>query len=148
VAQSYTNTGCVTYQDISNNVQKVCNASLDANGLQLSRQPLFQLRATPSYKVPTPWGFVKGWITLQYVGQHYGDMYEQQDLGSYYDFSAGITGAVHNWEWSILGTNIFDQIGLTEGNSRDSASSITFNNVILARSILGREITVQLKRRF
>jgi hypothetical protein len=148
VVQYYTNTGCVTYQDINNNVQQVCNASLNANGLQLSRQPLFQLRATPSYKVPTRWGFVKGWITLHYVGQHYGDMYEQQDLGSYYDFSAGLTGTVHDWEWSILGTNIFNQIGLTEGNSRDAASSITFNDVILARSILGREITLQLKRRF
>jgi hypothetical protein len=148
VDQYYTNTGCVTYQDINNNVQKVCNASLNANGLQLSRQPVFQIRATPSYDVPTNWGFVKGWITFEYIGQHYGDMYEQQDLSSYYDFSAGVTGEFHNWDWTVRGTNIFNQIGLTEGNSRDSASSITTADIILARSILGREITVQLKRKF
>jgi hypothetical protein len=148
VVQYYTNTGCVTYQDINNNVQTVCNASINANGDQLARQPVFQIRATPSYRVPTNWGFVKGWATFEYVGQHYGDMYEQQDLSTYYDFSAGITGAVHNWEWTIRGTNIFNQIGLTEGNSRDSAASITTNSIILARSILGREVTFQIKRKF
>lgn len=147
--QHYGNTGCVTYQDISNNVQTVCNASLVANGLALARQPSFQIRATPSYKLPTDWGYVKAWLTFEYVGQHYGDMYQAQDLGSYYDFSAGLSGTIdENWEWTIRGTNIFNQIGLTEGNARDSASSITGDNVILARSILGREINVQVKYKF
>jgi hypothetical protein len=38
-----------------------------------------------------------------------------------------------------------NQIGPTEGNARDIGSSITAINVILARSIAGREVNAQLK---
>lgn len=147
--QHYAHSGCVTVTTINNTTQSVCNASLVADGDALTRQPDVQLRLTPSYTLPTDWGFVKAWFTLEFIGQHYGDMYQQQNLGQFTDFSAGVMGNVgQNWEWSVRGSNIFNQIGITEGNSRDLGGSITSNNVILGRSIMGREINVQLKYKF
>jgi outer membrane receptor protein involved in Fe transport len=138
---------CVTFNGIVN--QTVCNPSYGLDGNLLARQPTFQTRVTPSYNVPTDWGFVKAWVTYEYIGQHYGDQHEQQDLGTYYDLSFGVTGGVGQyWEWSVLGTNATNQIGLTEGNARILTGSATSGGTILARSIEGREVSLQLKCKF
>ncbi len=141
--------GCETATDINNVTTTVCNPALNADGMLLARQPIFQTRVTPAYALPTSWGSVKAWATVEYVGEHYGDMYEQQYLGNYTDWSFGLMGDVgKNWVWSVRGTNVGNQIGLTEGNARDKGASITAANVILARSIAGREINAQLKYKF
>jgi outer membrane receptor protein involved in Fe transport len=118
------------------------------NGMQLQRQPKFQFRLTPAYDVPAAWGDVKFWVTYEYVGNRYGDLIEQQPLGHYYDLSFGINANVgSHWQYSLQGTNMTNQIGITEGNSRlfGFASS---GGVILARSIEGREVNLQAKYRF
>ncbi len=141
--------GCVVATGLDNVPETVCNSSLDANGKDLARQPLFQTRVTPAYSVPTAWGSLRFWTTIEYIGRHFGDMYEQQYLGSYYDLSFGVTGEVgRHWQWTVRGTNMTNQIGLTEGNARDIGSSITANDVILARSMQGREVNAQLKYGF
>jgi hypothetical protein len=87
-------------------------------------------------------------VTYEYVGNRYGDLIEQQPLGHYYDLSFGINANVgSHWQYSLQGTNMTNQIGITEGNSRlfGFASS---GGVILARSIEGREVNLQAKYRF
>jgi outer membrane receptor protein involved in Fe transport len=135
--------GCVTYQ-----TQAGANACASINGMQLQRQPKFQFRLTPSYEVPTSWGSVKAWITYEYVGDRYGDLIQQQPLGNYYDLSFGVRADVGpHWVLSVQGTNLTNQIGITEGNGRlfGFASS---GGVILARSIEGREVNGQIKYNF
>jgi hypothetical protein len=141
--------GCVIATNINNVSQTICNSSLDYDGYLLARQPTFQTRVTPAYTLPTNWGFVKAWTTYEYIGDHYSDQQQQQYLGTYYDLSFGITGDVGNHiEWTVRGTNLTNQIGLTEGNARVLIGSATTNNVILARSIEGRELNVQFKYKF
>jgi len=134
---------CVQYvaQDGSNQCTSI-------NGMQLQRQPKFQGRLTPAYDLPTSWGDLKLWLTYEYVGNRYGDLIEQQPLGNYYDLSFGVSANVgENWALSLQGTNMTNQIGITEGNSRlfGFASS---GGVILARSIEGREVNFQVKYKF
>jgi outer membrane receptor protein involved in Fe transport len=118
------------------------------NNMQLQRQPKFQGRLTPAYDVPTSWGDMRFWVTYEYVGNRFGDLIEQQPLGNYYDISFGATADFQqNWEVSLQGTNMTNQIGITEGNARLFGFAGT-NGVILARSIEGREVNFQVKYKF
>jgi len=136
-------TGCQIYTAQDGSTQ--CTA---IDGMQLQRQPKFQGRLTPAYDYPTSWGDIKFWLTYEYVGERYGDLIEQQPLGQYNDLGFGVVANIEqNWELSLQGTNITNNIGITEGNARlfGSASS---NGVILARSIEGREVNFQVKYNF
>jgi hypothetical protein len=101
--------GCVVATGLDNVPETVCNSSLDADGKDLARQPLFQTRITPAYSVPSAWENLRFWTTVEYIGRHFGEMYEKQYLGSYYDLSFGVTGVVgRHWEWTVRG-NQHDQ---------------------------------------
>ena len=134
---------CVAYvaQDGSNQCTSI-------NGMQLQRQPKYQAHLTPAYDLPTSWGDLKFWVTYEYVGNRYGDLIEQQPLGNYYDLSFGVNADIgQNWALSLQGTNLTNQIGVTEGNSRLFGFA-SGNGVILARSIEGREVNFQVKYNF
>jgi hypothetical protein len=118
------------------------------NGMQLQRQPKFQARVTPAYEVPTDWGNMKFWLTYEYIGNRYGDLIQQQPLGNYYDVAIGAMANIgQNWQLRLQGTNITNQIGITEGNSRLFGFA-SGNGVILSRSIQGREVNFQVKYLF
>jgi len=69
-------------------------------------------------------------------------------LGTYYDLGAGIVAEVGDkWEFRVMGSNLTNQIGLTEGNARVGGNAVQ-NNVGFGRSILGSEVNVQLKYKF
>ena len=136
--------GCAPYTDINGNPQ--C-AIID--GAPLQRQPKFQIRFTPSYTLEPTWGAITGWVTYEHVGQRFEDITGLQPLGSYYMLSAGIlTNVGSNWEFRLQGTNLTNQIGLTEGNARFAGVSAGINGVILARPIEGREVNIGAKYKF
>jgi outer membrane cobalamin receptor len=113
---------------------------VSVDGQPLQRQPRWQVRATPSYTVPWSGGDVTGWLTYEYVGQRYEDQFGLQPLGTYYMLDAGITVDVsNNWQLRVAGTNLTNQIGLTEGNARTAGKAAGIGNVIMARPIEGRE---------
>lgn len=139
----YRYVGCLAYT-----TQSGAAACTSINGMQLQRQPKFQFRLTPSYELPTSWGSVKAWITYEYIGDRYGDLIQQQPLGSYYDLSFGVQANYgQHWVFSVQGTNLTNQIGITEGNARLFGFAST-GGVILARSIEGREVNGQIKYNF
>ncbi len=136
--------GCAPYIDINGNNQ--C-AVIDGEPLQ--RQPKFQIRVTPAYTIEPTWGTATGWVTYEHVGQRYEDITGLQPLGAYYMLSAGLLFDVgRNWELRIQGTNLTDQIGLTEGNARKTGQAAGVQNVILARPIEGREGNIGFKYKF
>jgi outer membrane receptor protein involved in Fe transport len=138
--------GCIFY---TGGVTPVtfCVPSQNINGHWLARQPVFQTRVTPAYKTTTPWGPVKAWANFEYVGDRYGDMLGAQFLAPYYDLSAGVTGTIgEHWEWTLQGTNLTNQIGITEFNPRVAfGSGAPAPGPQLARSIEGREVNLQIK---
>ena len=116
--------------------------------MQLQRQPQFHGILTPSYDFPTGFGNMKLWLTYEYVGNRYGDLIEQQPLGQYHTLAFGATANIgENWQVNLQGTNLTNEIGITEGNSRLFGFAST-NGVILARSIEGREVNLQVKYNF
>jgi hypothetical protein len=134
---------CVPY--VAQNGSNQCT-SID--GMVLDRQPRLQFRVTPAYTVPISSDSLKFWATYEYMGNRYSDQLEQQPLGSYYDLAIGaIANLGEHWMLTLRGTNMTNQIGITEGNARLFGFA-SGGGVILARSIEGREVNFQVKYQF
>jgi outer membrane receptor protein involved in Fe transport len=135
--------GCYFYQDITLVTQ--CGT---INGKQLARLPDFQIRVTPSDTQTFSWGSVTEYVTYEHVGKHYQDNTGLNPLPAYYDLGAGIVAEFgDNWEIRAMGSNLSNQVGLTEGNARFGGNTAQ-NGVNFGRSILGREGSIELKYKF
>ena len=121
------------------------------DGFVLDRQPRLQFRLTPAYELPMDFGSLRFFMTYTHVGLRYGDPTNQQVLPSFYTLDAGIVSEIgDHFEARLQGSNLTDQLGLTEGNARiavGSGSGIA-NNFEMARPIFGREINIQLRYKF
>ncbi|HEY2783017.1 MAG TPA: TonB-dependent receptor [Steroidobacteraceae bacterium] len=136
--------GCAPYTDINGNPQ--CSP---ITGEPLQRQPKLRLLFTPSYTAVSAWGDMTPYVTYEHVGQRYEDQSGLQPLGAYYTLGAGVvTNWGKNWQFRVQGTNLTDQIGLTEGNARKFGAAAGVGGVLLARSIEGREVQIEAKYKF
>jgi outer membrane cobalamin receptor len=116
------------------------------NGEQLQRQPKFRYALTPSYRVPFGWGDVTAYVTYSHIGPHTQDQSGQQQLGTYSTVDFAIVANIQDsWQLRLQGTNITNELGLTESNSRIFGTAAGTDGVILARPLEGREINVQAK---
>jgi len=132
--------GCFLYQDIHGN--NVCGG---VNGNQLARLPKYQIRVTPSDTQTFNWGTLTEQVTYENIGKRYQDSSNLTPLPSYYTLAAGINARVGDkWEFRLLGSNLTNQIGLTEGNARFGGNTVQ-NNVGMGRSIVGREVNMTAK---
>lgn len=115
-------------------------------GQQLQRQPKVRYMFTPSYKLVFGWGDVTPYVTYTHVGDHTQDQSGLQQLGSYHTVDFGVTANVgEHWQFNVRGTNVTDELGLTESNSRIFGSATSAGGVLLARPLEGREINAQAK---
>ena len=95
------------------------NGCAPIEGKQLQRQPKLRYVLTPSYTLPLGFGDVTTYVTYTHVGDHTQDQSGLQQLGSYYTWDFGVTASVgENWQFAVRGTNVTDELGLTESNSR------------------------------
>ncbi|HEX5460646.1 MAG TPA: TonB-dependent receptor [Steroidobacteraceae bacterium] len=132
--------GCFIYTSITN--QQVCGA---INGNQLARLPKFQVRLTPSDTQSFNWGTLTEQLTYEHIGKRFQDESNLTPLPAYYDLAFGVDAMIgERFELRVLGSNITNQLGLTEGNARFGGNTVQ-NNVGFGRSILGREINVTAK---
>ena len=139
--------GCFIYTNIQNQV--ICGS---INGQPLARTPKMRVSVTPqdiqNFNLGSWTGTLTEFITYEHVGQHYQDATGLNPLGTYYDLAAGIVATLgENWQLRLMGTNLTNQIGLTEGNARFGGNAVQ-NSVGFGRSIVGREGSIQLKYKF
>jgi outer membrane receptor protein involved in Fe transport len=100
---------------------------------------------TPEDTQEFAWGTITEYMTYEHIGQRYQDSSGLNPLGSYWDLAAGLVANYgENWEFRVAGSNLTNEIGLTEGNARVGGNAVV-NNVGFGRSILGREVNIQLK---
>lgn len=87
------------------------------------------------------------YATVAYVGDRFSDVQNQQSLPAYTEIDAGVTWDVNDRvQVQLVGDNLTDEIGLTEGNPR--ALGAQGSGVILARPILGRSVRFSVGYRF
>ena len=136
--------GCYIYTNIEN--QTICGT---INGQPLARLPNLQVRVMPSdTQTIGAWGTVTEFVSYEHIGQHYQDQTGLNPLGTYYDLGAGIVADIGaNWEFRVMGSNLTNQFGLTEGNARFGGNAVQ-NEVGFGRSIVGREVNIGAKYKF
>ncbi len=123
--------------------------SVDFNGQPLQRQPKLRYMLTPSYDFRFDWGDILPFVTYTHNGQRYEDQTGLAPLGSYDTWDFGIVANYgKNWQFRVQGTNLSNEIGLTEGNARVAGNPTGPGGVLLARSIEGREINFEVKYQF
>jgi hypothetical protein len=121
---------------------------VDNDGNILQRQPRLQLRFTPQYTVPMRWGELKIFATVSYVDLRFSDPENLQVLPPYTTLDGGLVAKLgQHLEVRVQGTNLTDELGLTEGNSRTLTAGIS-TGFEMARPIFGREVQGQLRYYF
>ena len=134
----------IPYVDVNGNT-----LFADYNGQPLQRQPKLRFMLTPSYDFLFDWGDILPYVTYMHAGQRYEDQTGLAPLGSYYTWDFGVVANYgKNWQFRVTGTNLTNQIGLTEGNARVAGVPTGPGGVLLARSIEGREVNFQVKFQF
>jgi hypothetical protein len=101
---------------------------------------------TPSYRFDLPFGDIQAFVTYTHIGDRTQDQSGLQQLGSYYTWDFGVTANVaDNWQFTLRGTNVTDELGITESNSRIFGTAAGGGGVLLARPLEGKEINFQAK---
>jgi outer membrane receptor protein involved in Fe transport len=108
-------------------------------GHTIERQPKWQYRLTPSYRLPTELGTFRVYGTYSYTGERFANAANTVKLPAYATVDAGVVASFANGiDVRLSGTNLTNKIGLTEGNFRDPNAPPSADGVILARPIFGR----------
>lgn len=116
------------------------------NGNVVQRQPKFQARLTPSYRIPMSWGDVKLHATYTSIGKRWSDVENKQLLPSYATVDAGILATVgEKLEFRLTGNNLTNEFGLTEGNARIVGGG---SGVVFGRPLFGRSYEASVLYRF
>jgi iron complex outermembrane receptor protein len=117
------------------------------SGNRVQRQPKLQYRLTPSYRLPLGDNAVRIYGTYSSIGQRFSDLENQQILPSYRTLDAGIVANLgERVELRISGTNLTNELGLTEGNARVLGAGS--GGVVFARPIFGRAVEASVLYRF
>jgi len=122
------------------------------DGRPLQRQPVWHLAFTSSYTVPLSWSDLTAFLTYTYVGKHWEDLAALQPLGTFNTLDAGLVASVgRHWELRLQGTNLTNELGLTEGNCGCAGPTViapASGGVIIGRPLQAREVNIQLKYKF
>ncbi|MEW6704491.1 MAG: TonB-dependent receptor [Pseudomonadota bacterium] len=110
------------------------------SGKRVQRQPKAQYRFTPSYRLSTELAQLRLYGTWTHVGDRYADPENQQFLPKYDTFDAGVVASFSNGlEVRLSGTNLTNELGITEGNIRAGAGSTGIaGGSFLGRPLFGR----------
>ena len=129
-----------TYKDFGD------GSEAGTNGNRVQRQPKFQARLTPSYRIPMAWGEIKLHATYTTIGDRWSDTQNQQLLPGYETIDAGILATIgEKIELRLTGNNLSNAFGLTEGNARILGGG---SGVVFGRPIFGRSIEASIMYRF
>jgi len=119
-------------------------------GTIITRTPKQTLTVTPSYLFSGPYYNGQLFTTVYYVSQRFQDYTNTSVLPAYATFDAGVNLQLKNgWDLELLGTNLNNSDGLTEGNARAPVgNAITVTNATTGRPIFGRTLTFSALYKF
>lgn len=116
-------------------------------GKEVQRQPNLQFRFSPSYRIPLGDNALKLYGTYTHIGDRWADQANLSYLPSYQTVDLGALATIGDkWEVRVAATNLTNELGLTEGNSRLTGAQSS--GPINARPIFGRAVEASLLYRF
>jgi iron complex outermembrane receptor protein len=115
-------------------------------GKVVQRQPKLQYRFTPTYRIPLGDNELKLYGTYTHIGDRWADQANLQYLPSYKTVDLGALFIMSDKiEFRVNASNVTNELGLTEGNSRLTTGG---SGPINARPLFGRTWEASLTYRF
>lgn len=142
-------TGALTISDPKyKNFQNSSGADPSAaQGNQIVREPKVYGNLRPSFDFDIGDTNVQIYGRYNYMGKRYVDLYNNTALPAYSTIGAGITLTRDSWQLQLVGDNLTNAHGLTEGNSRtDNLSGQGSANAIYGRPIFGRNFRLVVSK--
>lgn len=141
--------GSVTWADPQyRNLANTSGADPTAvNGNQIIREPKFFGNVRPSVRFPVGGGEVEIAGRYEWVGRRYVDLFNLTALPAYQTFGASASASFGNWRFQLVGDNLSNAKGLTEGNPRtDQLAGQGASDAIYGRPVFGRSFRFILSR--
>ena len=132
------------YKNLVNNVGADPSA---VNGKQIIREPKVygHVRPTVDFDIGTTHASLYG--SYEYTSRRYTDFFNQTALPAYGSFGAGVMVTNGPWLVQVVGNNLTDAHGLTEGNTRTDPISGQGNaTAIYGRPVFGRNFRLVVSR--
>ena len=112
-----------------------------AEGKQIIRQPKIYGNIRPSFDFDLGDNAISLYGRYTYMGKRYVDFYNYTALPAYGTTGAGVTVRHGTWQLQVVGDNLFNAHGLTEGNTRtDQVDGQGNPEAIYGRPIFGRNV--------
>ncbi|MBB5368679.1 MULTISPECIES: TonB-dependent receptor [unclassified Janthinobacterium] len=141
--------GSLTLQDpqYKNFVSSVGADPSQVVGNQIIREPKVFGNIRPSYNFNVGDKQVDVYGSYAYTGKRYVDFFNATELPAYHSFGAGVTVTQGDWTLQIVGDNLTNAKGLTEGNTRtDTLSGQGTQQAIYGRPVFGRSGRIVLSK--
>jgi len=107
------------------------------------RIPKLYFVFSPAVNITREW---RTYVSMNYYGMRYADNTNKQELPSFTEFGAGMSYQLGKVRFGVDGINIFNTIGLTEGDPRSGVTS--GQGIIMARPILGAAVRCSIAIEF
>lgn len=108
-------------------------------GNVVRRMPKVYFNISPAVNITKQW---RTYVSYNYYGKRFQDQLNVQTLPSFSEFGAGTSYQLGKIRFAVDGTNIFNTIGITEGDPR--AGSPTGDGTIMARPIMGAAVRASI----
>lgn len=141
--------GSVTWADPE--YRKLENASgadpSAVNGNQIIREPRFFGNLRPAFHFPVGDGEMEIAGRFEWVGRRYVDLFNLTSLPAYQTFGANVAFTQGPWRLQVVGDNLTNAKGLTEGNPRtDQLAGQGATDAIYGRPLFGRSFRLVVSR--
>jgi outer membrane receptor protein involved in Fe transport len=120
-------------------------ADFDFDGNRVRRIPQYIVNLRPTYTLTEA---LELFVVGKYYGERFVDDANNVTLPDYVVFDAGATATLGSVEVRLVGTNLSNTVGLTEGNPRSGQVVGVEQDIYMARPILGRRFQLALTYRF
>lgn len=143
--------GTVTVSDptMSDLVNEVGASAAAVEGNQLIREPKVYGNFRPTVYLAAGETEIETYLRYNYVGKRYVDLFNLTELPAYGTLGAGVTARYRDWTFQVVGDNITNAKGLTEGNPRtDQLAGQGASTAIYGRPVFGRNVRFVVTKRW
>lgn len=141
--------GSVTFSDPEyNDLQNSAGADPSAvNGNQIVREPKIYGNIRPTFAFTAGDAQIEAYLRYDFVGKSYVDLFNQTALPSYETLGFGVSLKRGLWGVQLVGDNLTEEKGLTEGNTRtDALAGQGSSEAIYGRPLFGRNFRLVVQR--
>ena len=117
-----------------------------ASGKQIIREPKLFLNVRPTVDLNIEGTSISVYGRYDYVGRRYTDFFNSTALPAYGAFGLGATATRGPWQVQVVGDNITNAHGFTEGNTAGDRFGQGVPTAIFGRPLFGRNVRLIVSR--